>query len=105
MRKLIRKIPLASSDVLMAKISLKVVPSSSRDQVVGWLGEALKIKVKAPPEKGKANAAVMELLATTLRIDADRINIVQGHSAPNKVASIRGLENSKMMEFLKRTVG
>jgi hypothetical protein len=36
----------------MGRISLKVVSGSSRDEVVGWLGASLKVKVKAPPEKG-----------------------------------------------------
>lgn len=39
----------------MGRLSLKLVPGSSRDEVVGWLGDSLKVKVKAPPEKGRAN--------------------------------------------------
>ena len=53
----------------MGRLSLKVVPGSSRDEVVGWLANALKVKVKAPPEKGRANEAVVALLADRLGID------------------------------------
>jgi len=42
----------------MGRLSLKVVPGSSRDEIVGWLGDSLKVKVMSPPEKGHANEAV-----------------------------------------------
>ena len=47
----------------MGRLSLKFVPGSSRDEIVGWLGDSLKVKLKAPPEKGRANETVIALLA------------------------------------------
>ena len=86
----------------MGKINVKVVPSSSRNLIVGWLGESLKIKVKAPPERGKANAAVIGLLASKLDIDKELIEVVSGQSSPSKVLSIHGLDDFQIMALLKR---
>ena len=80
---------------------MKVVPGSSRNQIVGWLGDALKIKVMAPSEKGKANEAVIGLIATTLGISTDNIEIESGHSSPSKVFTIDGMEN----EAIKKAFG
>jgi len=77
----------------MGRLNVKVVPGSSRDQIVGWLGDALKIKVTAPPEKGKANETVMELLATKLGISTDDIEVESGHSSPSKVVAITGMDD------------
>jgi uncharacterized protein (TIGR00251 family) len=77
----------------MGRITVKVVPGSSRDQIVGWLGDALKIKVMAPPEKGKANEAVVELLSMTLGISSDDIEVVSGHSSPSKIIAINGMDD------------
>ena len=41
-----------------AKVAVKVVPRASRDEVVGWLGDRLKIKIAAPPQDGRANDAL-----------------------------------------------
>ena len=84
-----------------ARLNVKVVPGSSRDEIVGWLGDALKIKVMAPPEKGKANESVVEILAEKLGISTDDIEIVSGHSSPSKVLSIEGMDD----ESLKKAFG
>ena len=75
-----------------ARLQVKVVPGSSRDEIVGWLGDALKIKVMAPPEKGRANEAVVELLAERLGLPADAITVASGHSSPSKVISVVGMD-------------
>jgi len=84
------------------KLELKVVPGSSRDAVAGWLGDALKIRVKAPPEHGRANAAVIALLADTLGITADRIAISRGQSSPRKLVEIQGLTERQVRDRLDR---
>ena len=76
----------------MGRLSLKVVPESSRDEIVGWLGDSLKMKVKAPPEKGRANEAVVALLAERLGIDASSIAVVSGHGSPAKVVDVEGMD-------------
>ena len=75
-----------------ARLEVKVVPGSSRNEIVGWLGEALKIKVTAPPERGKANKAVVELLAAALGIATDDVIVVSGHSSPAKVVAVSGMD-------------
>jgi uncharacterized protein len=81
----------------MGKITVKVIPSSSRDAIVGWLDEALKIKVKAPPERGKANIAVIDLLATKLGVDKRSIEVISGHSSPAKIIEIHGLDDAQIV--------
>jgi uncharacterized protein (TIGR00251 family) len=85
----------------MAQLKVKVVPGSSRDQIVGWLGDALKIKVTAPPEKGKANEAVIDLLAEALGVSSDDIEVVSGHSSPSKIVAITGMDD----EAIKKAFG
>jgi uncharacterized protein (TIGR00251 family) len=77
----------------MGRLSLKVVPGSSRDEVVGWLGDSLKVKVKAPPEKGRANEAVVALLADRLGVDASSIAVVSGHGSPAKIVAVDGMDD------------
>ena len=77
----------------MGRLSLKVVPGSSRDEIVGWLGDSLKVKVKAPPEKGRANEAVIALLAERLRIADSSIAVVSGHASAGKVVAVDGMDD------------
>ena len=75
------------------RLSVKVVPSSSRDAIVGWLGEALKIKVRAPAEKGRANKAVEKVIANALGISLRSVSVVSGQTTALKIIEIR--ENSE----------
>lgn len=72
-------------------IEVKVVPGSSRDAIAGPLGDALKVKVAAPPEGGKANKAVCRLIAAALGVPADVVSVRRGTSHPRKQVSVRGV--------------
>lgn len=73
------------------EIAVKVVPGASRSRVMGLLGDALKVQVAAPPEKGKANAAVIELIAGALGVAAKAVEIVAGQTTPNKRVKVSGV--------------
>lgn len=72
------------------EIAVKVVPGASRDRIAGCLGDALKIQVAAPPEKGKANKAVEALLAKALGTRTSDVTVVGGLTTPRKVVRISG---------------
>jgi uncharacterized protein len=71
------------------RLELKVVPKASRDRVVGWLGDRLKVQVRAAPERGKANRAVEELLSDVL---GARVRIVAGETSPLKTVDVDASE-------------
>jgi hypothetical protein len=70
------------------EIDLKVVPGAARSEVVGPLGDRLKVRVAAPPEGGRANRKVVELLREWL--GTDDVEIVAGSGSPKKTVRVRG---------------
>lgn len=72
-------------------LAVKVVPGASRDRLAGVLGEALKIATSAPPEKGKANAAVAAALAKAIGVDRRDVTLLSGQTNPRKEFRIAGL--------------
>jgi uncharacterized protein (TIGR00251 family) len=85
------------------KLTVKVVPGASKDGVMGWLGEALKVRVTAPAERGKANRAVEALVADTLGIASDRVLVVAGHSSARKIVEIAGLDEGEVHRRLLKS--
>jgi uncharacterized protein (TIGR00251 family) len=85
-----------------ARLKAKVVPGSSRDGIAGWLGDALKIKVTAPPEKGRANEAVVSLLCERLGLPADAVAVASVHSSASKVFAIHGMDVEAIKKALIR---
>ena len=67
------------------EIRVKAVPGSSRSRVVGVLGDRIKVQVAAPPEDGKANRALAEVLAGWLGLAKGEVELVSGAGQPAKV--------------------
>jgi len=76
------------------------VPGASRDQIVGWLGEALKIRVRAQPEKGKANSSLVALLAEILKTPYKNIRVRAGQTSRAKVIEVSGMSDTELRERL-----
>lgn len=70
---------------------VKIVPGSSRTSIEGLLGGMLKIKVAAPPEKGKANKELTAFLAKKLNVRKNDIEITAGHTNPVKTLKINNV--------------
>jgi hypothetical protein len=77
-------------------ISVKAVPRAARDEIVGWLDGALKIRVVAPPQDGRANAALEALLAATLHLRKSAVRVVGGHGSARKRVEIDGIERAEL---------
>ena len=76
---------------ISCRLKVKAVPGASRSEIVGRLGEALKVRVAAPPEGGKANREIMELLAEKLGLPAAGVTLVSGAVSAAKVVALRGV--------------
>ena len=72
----------------MIRLSLKVIPNASIDEVAGYIGNALKVKVRVQPEKGKASKAVIQLICKTLNIPKSVVVVVFGATSSNKIVEI-----------------
>ena len=72
-------------------LKVRVAPGASREGIVGEHGDALKVAVREPPEKGRANEALERLLANALRVKPADVSVVRGHGARDKVVLFRGL--------------
>lgn len=82
-------------------IEAKVVPKSSRNEIVGLEGGIVKIKVTAPPVDGMANRAVIELISKELKIPKKDIEIISGDKSKNKRIRVHGVSS---LNFLKGKV-
>jgi uncharacterized protein (TIGR00251 family) len=75
----------------MTRLRLRVSPGAGRAAIVGRYGEGWKIRVTAPAEGGRANDAVLRLLAEALAVPRDSLTLVSGHSGRDKIVELAGL--------------
>lgn len=91
-----------AADILRAvdgpstRLRFRVSPGSSHTGIVGRHGDAWKVRVAAPPEDGKANEEVLELLARTLEVPRRSVTLATGGAARDKVVILEGLASTEV---------
>ena len=79
---------------------VRVVPRSRQEKVVGLHGDALKIRLTAPPEKGKANRALQEFLAGRLGVSRSDVEILSGHASRHKRVRVENVSAGDVRALL-----
>lgn len=75
-------------------LELKVIPNAPRNEIVGWLGAALKVKVHAPALEGRANDELLDFLAASLGLPRRDLTLLRGDKSRQKLVRITGLDEA-----------
>jgi uncharacterized protein (TIGR00251 family) len=84
----------------IATIKVRVQPRASKNEILGHSGYTLRVRVTAPPEGGRANEAVIALLADALGVAKSRVNIVRGIASREKLVLIESLTQEEIQRRL-----
>jgi uncharacterized protein (TIGR00251 family) len=82
------------------KLWLQVYPNAARNELVGFSEGVLRLKVAAPPVKGKANKELIAFLAQKLGLSKGDLTILKGHGSKSKLISIAGLSREELNQRL-----
>ena len=82
-----------------ARIVVRVQPNATRSEVLGLKDGCLRVKIAAPPVKGKANQELLRFLSGILKVSKSNITIRKGMTSKTKVIGISGLSQEQLMEF------
>lgn len=83
-----------------ARIIVRLTPRGGRDEIQGWRDAVLRVRVAAPAVEGRANAAMLRLLAKALAVAPTRLRIVAGEHAREKTVEIEGMSTDAVREAL-----
>ncbi len=89
-----------SSQKSLARISIRFYPGAARNEVVGFSDGALRVRVSAPPVKGKANSKLVAFLSQLLDVSSDSITIIKGHTSRNNIITIYDLSQEAALKLL-----
>ncbi len=81
-------------------LALKIIPNAPQNEIVGWLGEALKVKIHAPALEGRANDELLEFLAEKLGLPRRCVTLLRGDKSRQKVVQLEGLDASRLKTLL-----
>ncbi len=79
------------------RLSVKVIANASRNEILGFVNGTWRLRIAAPPEKGKANKELIEFLSNQLKIGKDAVHIIKGHTSHNKIIGITGITQEELI--------
>jgi len=82
------------------KISLRVYPNATGNEVIGFADGVLRVKISAPPVKGKANRELLAFLSQLLGISQGALTITKGYTSRNKIVAVDGLSQEELLKRL-----
>jgi uncharacterized protein len=83
-------------------LELKVIPNAPRNEIAGWLGDALKVKVHAPALEGRANDELLDFLAATLGAARRDVTLLRGDKSRQKLVRVAGLDQAAVRARLEQ---
>ena len=83
-----------------ARILLRVYPDAPKNEVVGFSGGVLRIRIAAPPVRDKANKELMAFFSQMLGVNKTALTIIHGRASKNKLLAIEGLSQEQVMKRL-----
>ena len=87
-----------------ATLEVHLQPGAKNDAIVGLRDGVLWAKVKAPPLRGQANRALLELMAQTLMVSKNTLSLVRGHTSRHKVVAAYGLDPTELKQRLAKAL-
>lgn len=84
------------------RIAVHIQPNASQNKVTGFRDGALKVRIAAPPTKGKANQELIKFLSSLLGVSRNNLSIEKGITSRNKTLAVRGLEQNQVMRLLEK---
>jgi uncharacterized protein len=88
----------------ITRIGLKVQPNAGCNKIMAFNNGVFKVKIAAPPDKGKANKAIIEYLSDILDLPKNHVLIERGETSHNKLISIIGLNQESVLKILNSLV-
>jgi uncharacterized protein len=82
------------------KVPVKVTPNAARNEILGLKNGVWRIKIAAPPDKGKANKELVAYLSELLGLKKDDLAVLRGHASRDKVVSVEGLSQAEIDQRL-----
>jgi hypothetical protein len=83
------------------RFSAVIQPRASKNELIGWRGECLKIRLTSPPVEGEANRMCVKFLAKLLDVSPSQIVIVRGETSRNKTIEVKNLDETAFIEKIR----